>query len=228
MKKFKTLAIASLLSFTATGGDAATNFIGPDDANGVDGNDVGIHFSGNVTHHKVSELESVLDTININYPGTKRINLFINSWGGEVNAAHAAFWAIKSSPIPVQTINVGVTGSAAVEIYCAGANRAVVDGAYFFVHPVGMDIIEHLKPDSAKKLAEHFDIMHAATQKAYTSCMTLSGDEIDTMFRSEFYSRYIGDIEALRIGLSHDILEKLPASAASAFIYDDPKDGEKN
>ena len=66
--------------------------------------------------------------------GKKRIKVYINSYGGKVEDAQSMFAAIKSCPIPVDTVNVGVCASSAGIVLQAGKQRYATSWSKFMCH----------------------------------------------------------------------------------------------
>ncbi len=62
---------------------------------------------------------SVLDEINQRYVNAKELVISFSSDGGDMDAALSMYYAIKSSQIPVTTVNVSAVMSAATIPFCA-------------------------------------------------------------------------------------------------------------
>ena len=72
-----------------------------------------------------------LDTL-----GKKRIQVWINSVGGNVMDGYNIASAILKTKTPVDTYNLGLAGSIAGVIFMCGRNRIMMDYAQFMMHPV--------------------------------------------------------------------------------------------
>ncbi|MFN2049367.1 ATP-dependent Clp protease proteolytic subunit [Pantoea agglomerans] len=94
-----------------------------------------IVYIGEVNGTKVAELMAGIDDINVSYPAVKEISLYINSFGGDMEAGYMGGQAVRGSRIPIKTINAAMTGSAATLIYCSGAQRETLPSATFFNPP---------------------------------------------------------------------------------------------
>ena len=68
--------------------------------------------------------------------GKKRIQVWINSPGGNIMQAMNIFSAILKSETPVDTYNTGVCASSAGLVFMAGRKRTMADYAQFMMHPV--------------------------------------------------------------------------------------------
>ena len=64
----------------------------------------------------------------------KPINLYINSYGGYVDAAFALINIIESSQTPINTICTGVAASAAFLIFLSGSNRKAYKESRMMYH----------------------------------------------------------------------------------------------
>jgi len=65
---------------------------------------------------------------------SKCLTLLMSSRGGKNAAAHAAYNLLRSAPLNLTTWNMGIVGSAAVSIFCAGSSRRSVPNARFWLH----------------------------------------------------------------------------------------------
>ena len=68
--------------------------------------------------------------------GVKRIHFLIQSQGGIVNDAIAAYNFIRSLPIEVITYNGGAIASAGICLFLSGSKRKSSATATFMIHPV--------------------------------------------------------------------------------------------
>lgn len=55
-----------------------------------------VYYIATVTEKSVVELAVVINELAIKHPGIKKINLFINSPGGDVGAGQIGYWSIKT------------------------------------------------------------------------------------------------------------------------------------
>ncbi|ANI31125.1 hypothetical protein PL78_15020 [Yersinia entomophaga] len=144
-------------------------------------------YSGDVTENKTVEFISVLDEINANYPKLKKIYVYINSYGGDMDSGYMAYEAIKSSPVPVTTVNLSMVGSSATLFYCAGAERLSMKGASFLLHPaaVANENSNFLKPDALKNMQEAVSIYNNMFDTVYKECTTYTDAERKNILYSE-------------------------------------------
>lgn len=218
------LSIVACASLFASNAHSELKYVLPDEKSTLSGQDINIHFWGAVSDEKIIDLESVIDKININYPQAKTINLYINSEGGSMDAGWAGYAAIKSSKIPIRTINEAKTDSSATLFYCASAQRYVMNGATFRLHPAAVSFNSgYYQPDDLARKEEYLKNLNDYFSKAYSECTNLNKNDIQKMLTTEYSSRTIGDAEAVKIGLANGILSVEYPSGASAYIFDPDK-----
>ena len=136
----------------------------------------------------------------------KDINVFINSYGGEVAEALAIYSALKRHEAKVHTYCDGFACSAATIIFCAGDDRVMGDLALMMIHNASM-CVGYATADEMRKAAEDIDKITQASVKAYLAVSTLSEDEIHDMMDKE---TWISAEEALEWGFATEIAEQDP------------------
>lgn len=67
------------------------------------------------------------------------IKLYINSDGGELHSALAAFDVIKQNKVPIYTIITGTACSAATIISLAGHTRKITKNSYMLIHNISSE-----------------------------------------------------------------------------------------
>lgn len=85
----------------------------------------------NTVHLFLSEYEKT---------GTKNLTIFINSGGGDVEAAFAIVNRIKESPIEITTHAVALVASAAFIVFLAGDKRKMAPSALLMYHQLSADL----------------------------------------------------------------------------------------
>lgn len=68
-----------------------------------------------------------------------RLNVFINSGGGDVDAGFGLIDTMMNLPIPVWTINVGEAASMGLSIFLAGERRFAFPHSNFMAHSISYD-----------------------------------------------------------------------------------------
>ncbi|HWW16317.1 MAG TPA: ATP-dependent Clp protease proteolytic subunit [Candidatus Dormibacteraeota bacterium] len=99
----------------------------------------GINFNGPITHPATTKLRNVLcGGINERLQDGKRkfdkLCLFMNSPGGSLDDGIGLFGFLRSLPIEVTTINVGIVASIAIAPFLAGTKRIALPHARFHFH----------------------------------------------------------------------------------------------
>ncbi|WP_245393312.1 ATP-dependent Clp protease proteolytic subunit [Pantoea agglomerans] len=101
-----------------------------------------IVYIGKINGNKMAGLMAGIDDINASHPAVKEILLYINNFGGDMEAGYMGGQAVRGSRIPIKTINAAMTGSAANLIYCAGEKRETLPSATFLIPPAASQNIQ--------------------------------------------------------------------------------------
>ena len=149
----------------------------------------------------VAGLEEAVQT------GWDLIPLEINAVGGETRAAHKIITAIMSSPVPVLTFTTRHLGSAAVDVFAAGARRVAGPFASFMVHHATDSLADNSTAPEIMQEARH-TLRQDRRERAWLS--KRCGQPRDH-FEEMLHQRGRGHLinlsaqEALRCGLVHEI-----------------------
>jgi ATP-dependent protease ClpP protease subunit len=96
-----------------------------------------------------------------------------------------------------------------------------MSGARFVLHPAAELVkSEAIKPDALGRLSANLKAANDRIAKVYEGCTNLSQADIGKMLTAEYFSRNVGDAEAVKIGLANKILSVEYPGAASAYIFD--------
>lgn len=112
------------------------------------------------------------------------INVYINSYGGEVAEALAIYSALKRHSASVHTYVDGFACSAATIIFCAGDVRTMGELALLMIHDC-MSYSGYANSTQLRKLADDNDVINSRSIKAYMSVSNLQEDEITGMMAKE-------------------------------------------
>lgn len=94
--------------------------------------EVYLQLSGSISEYTI---RSLLAIVNQHYTtGVMDYTLLLSSRGGTTQYGHTAYHQLKALPINLTTWNIGVVGSAALSVYCAGKRRYCVAEAKFWLH----------------------------------------------------------------------------------------------
>lgn len=181
---------------------------------------VKISYFGDVNEEKMANLMFAIDEVNIKYPNASNIYLYISSFGGDMDTGYLAYEAIKSSKIPVTTINGSMTGSAATMLFCAGHTRLTMPGAYFLLHPAatGNKSSEYLKPDVIRMMQNETNAYNNKFKMVYEKCTDFSEKEIDSFLSSETSRLYIDSKMAISKKLASDFASNVIGAQVSYYI----------
>jgi len=182
-----------------------------------------IIYHGEVNPQQISELMLSLDEINNDYPALKSIKLYISSFGGSMESGYLGYQAIKASTIPVETINAGITGSAATLLYCGAKKRYTLPEATFILHPAATPNSKRdwLRPNDIELMKKDVDDGNQYFASTYRECTTLQDKEITRILSSNDQLRYIRSAEARKIELSQGDTSGITPAQVSYFIIND-------
>lgn len=214
-----------MIFFSISAANANSRKIGPEDNNKKDEvSIVKIYFSGSVNEKKAGELVQAIDDANINYKKLKRIYLYINSYGGDMDSGYAAYWAVKSSRTPVTTVNMGTVMSSASMIFCGADDRQSLKGGRFILHPASVSLgNSSYQPDELERKRQELEGFNAMFRDVYKECTKLSEQEIADLLHAENQRRFMLNDEARQTGLIAKIADKIMDSSVSYFVTDTNK-----
>ena len=179
---------------------------------------VKIVYTGPIEENEIKDFLASLDEANNNYPNAKHIYLYINSYGGQIDAGYMAYQAIRSSRIPVTAINAANVISAASVMFCGATKRAAVPHAAFLLHPSSRILEGQYRPDELKREAEYLDQGNAILKLVYRTCTSLSDEELTDILHSEANSAFISVPEATTKGIITDTLDLQPDTQVSFYV----------
>ncbi|MFA1240835.1 ATP-dependent Clp protease proteolytic subunit [Serratia odorifera] len=143
-----------------------------------------IYCSGGINTSSISRLVSIFDEINKN-SGTKRIYLYINSYGGDMDAGLMASAVIKSSKIPVTTVAMSTVGSSATIMLCAAEDRRSLPDGYIYLHPSLMNYNGDVRPNYIQAMTNESRRFNNIFKKTYEKRTNLTDDMINNILYSE-------------------------------------------
>lgn len=182
-----------------------------------------ILYVGNVTEKSITELIASIDEINATYPELKHLYLYINSGGGDMSSGYMAYEAVKSSLVPITTINSAFVGSAATMFYCAGKERLAMPAASFMLHPAAASNIkqDYLKPNEIAQIKQFSDGYNALFRNVYKQCTTYNDEEISKMLFNEDGRQLINVDAALARKMTTDKANKMETVPVSYYILNE-------
>lgn len=182
-----------------------------------------IIYNGEINARLISELIGTIDGINSNYPATKSIKLYINSYGGSIESGYLAMASIQNSTIPIETINAGMTGSAATLLYCGAKKRYALPLATFMLHPAATMNLknEWVRPAELALLKKDVDDGNRYFREVYKKCTSLSSEELDKILYSNDYALNLSAGMAIKNKLSQGTISGISPTPVSYYIVDD-------
>ena len=108
------------------------------------------------------------------------INVYINSYGGEVAEALAIYSALKRHSVSVHTFCDGFACSAATIIFCAGDVRTMGSIAVMMIHNC-MSYLGYANSEEMRKAAEDNDKINQSSINAYLAVANISQEKIQEL-----------------------------------------------
>lgn len=142
--------------------------------------------------------KSIIDEINGITAST--INVYISSYGGEVQAGLAIYNALKRHKAKVRTICDGFACSIASVIFMAGEERIMNDASLLMIHNAW--VYAEGNAEELRKQADALEKITQASVEAYKSHSSLSEEEIKALMDAE---TWILPEEALSYGFATSI-----------------------
>ncbi len=138
----------------------------------------------------------------------RKLKILISSPGGDVDSAIRIYSYLKALSIEVETIAFSQIDSAANIIYSAGSKRIAIKGCRFFLHEgtftTGAQTTTLHNHEEALAIFKNLLKRHTSILSKETS---KKESEINKLLKG---STILNAEEAKKLGLVHEILEKLP------------------
>ena len=132
------------------------------------------------------------------------INVYINSYGGEVAEALAIYSALKRHSASVHTFCDGFACSAATIIFCAGDVRTMGSIALMMIHNC-MSYLGYANSNEMRKAAEDNDKINQSSINAYMSVVNISEEEIRRMMDN---ATWLTAQECLEYGFATEVADQ--------------------
>lgn len=158
----------------------------------------------------------------------ENVNVYINSYGGEVGEGLAIYNALKRHPAKVTTYADGFACSIASVIFAAGDERIISDTSLLMIHNAWTSAAGN--SEELRKAAEDLDTITSASINAYMGIVNIEEDEVRRLMNEE---TWITGEEALEMGFANKLETTEKQSVASQsvknIIYDKLQDeGKRN
>lgn len=147
------------------------------------------------------------------------INVYINSYGGEVPEGWAIYNALKRHNAKIRTLDDGFAASIASVIFMAGDERIMSNISLLFVHNAWTYAAGNA--DELRKTADDLETMSEMSMQAYLNCVNISEDKLKELLDAE---SYITPQDALEMGFAtsiiNDGLSKNPSQSVKKKIME--------
>lgn len=148
----------------------------------------------------------------------KKIDVYINSYGGEVAQGLAIYNVLKRKKCKVTTICDGFACSIASVIFMAGTCRKVNKNSLLMIHNAWT--IAQGNAEQLEKQAEDLRLIDEAVKQAYLEEVNISDEELKNLLDAE---TWITPEKAVEMGFATEVIdEEAPAKAsanAAAVVY---------
>lgn len=151
-----------------------------------------------------NELEQLDKNINT-------INVYINSYGGEVAEGIAIYNQLKRHPAKINTYCDSFACSIASVIFMAGDKRIMYDNALLMIHNAWTCISGN--SSDFRKAADDLDKISKASVNIYLSKINISREDLERMMDEE---TWITSEEALSMGFATQILKDNTTKACAS------------
>jgi len=138
------------------------------------------------------------------------INVYINSYGGEVAEGLAIYNQLRRHRAKIKTYCDGFACSAASVVFMAGDERIMSNASLLMIHNAWMHTAgdqNHLRKD-----ADDLETINQASVNAYLNHVAITEDELKAMLDAE---TWISPAEAVKMGFATAMAEPAPGGVAS-------------
>lgn len=168
----------------------------------VEGREASVHIFGDIVSWEYFENDVSSCTLAKQIEGldVDRINVYINSYGGEVAEGLAIYNQLRRHKAKVVTYCDGFACSAASVVFMAGEERIMSDASLLWIHNAWTVVAGDA--NEMRKEADDLDTITAATMKAYLAHVNLTEDELKAMMDEE---TWIGAEDAVNMGFATSV-----------------------
>lgn len=182
----------------------------------TNGNEATVNIYGDITSYPWEEHGDV-SAVNLSKKleelgEVSKINVYINSYGGEVAEGLAIYNALKRHKAKVVTYCDGFAASIASVVFMAGDKRVMSEASLLMIHNAWTCGVGNAS--ELRKLADDLDKITKASIEAYKAHSTLSEEEIKALLDAE---TWILPEEALEYGFATKV-EKSESKHASQSV----------
>lgn len=178
-------------------------------------NEVDIQIYGDITSWEWYETDVSSYTLSKQIEGLEcdKINVYINSYGGEVAEGLAIYNQLKRHKAKVKTVCDGFACSAASVIFMAGDERVMSTASLLMIHNAWTWTSGNSK--ELRKQADDLDVITQASINAYMQEVNITEEELKQMLDDE---TWIAPQEALEKGFITTIVNEKDANGVSQSV----------
>ena len=178
-------------------------------------NEVDIQIYGDITSWEWYETDVSSYTLSKQIEGLECdvINVYINSYGGEVAEGLAIYNQLKRHKAKVKTVCDGFACSAASVIFMAGDERVMSTASLLMIHNAWTWTSGNSK--ELRKKADDLDVITQASINAYMQEVNITEEELKQMLDDE---TWIAPQEALEKGFITTIVNEKDANGVSQSV----------
>ena len=151
--------------------------------------------------------------------GVSQINVYINSYGGDVSEGVAIYNALKRHSAKVVTYCDGMACSIASVIFMAGDERIMCNPSFLMIHDAWTYAAGNA--DDFRKAADDLDVITTASISAYMAHCKISEQELREKMKAE---TWLTHTQALEMGFATGIMDaemsEKPAQNAKMHAFE--------
>ena len=141
------------------------------------------------------------------------INVYINSYGGEVAEGLAIYNQLRRHRAKIRTVVDGFACSAASVVFMAGDERAMSNASLLMIHNAWLLTVGD--QNGLRKNADDLEIINAATIQAYLNHVNISEDKLREMMDAE---TWISAADALEMDFATAVVNPATTDKAAASL----------
>lgn len=179
----------------------------------ANGDTVEIVIYGDITSWEWTESDVSSYTLSKELEGidASKINVYINSYGGETAEGLAIYNALKRQTAEITTYCDGFACSAASIVFMAGNIRIMGDASLLMIHNAWTTAQGNA--NELRKVADDLDTISAAAAQAYQSVVSIDIDTLQSLLDNE---TWISPEEAVMMGFATQIAKETAPTKVSA------------
>lgn len=170
----------------------------------VDSRDVAeVHIFGDITAYPQNDTDVSLYNLSeelMRLGDVSQINVYINSYGGEVMEGLAIYNALKRQKAHVTTYCDGSACSIASVIFMAGDERIMCKPSFLMIHDAWSTSVGNA--DELRKQADDLDVITSASVCAYLEHVNISEEKLRKLMKAE---SWLTHYDALEMGFATGI-----------------------